>query len=194
MFPCAFQSRLLSSFSVCDSPAEAGRTASVSAAGVRLSVQTCACDSRSRGGTFGRGDLDSLGTTAVASVGVCSSQKHHPRGFGPFTHTRGVTPVLTQYANEARETSHPALRPAKRTFFDRRQSSLTGFAYGKHSLPSARPLGSVGDRAAGREALSSRVSSCVSVNALVRLDPRGKAAGGEGTPLKARGDFLFVGC
>lgn len=117
MFPCAFQSRLLSSFSVCDSPAEAGRTASVSAAGVRLSVQTCACDSRSRGGTFGRGDLDSLGTTAVTSVGVCSSQKHHPRGFGPFTHTRGVTPVLTQYANEARETSHPALRPAKRTFF-----------------------------------------------------------------------------
>lgn len=194
MFPCAFQSRLLSSFSVCDSPAEAGRTASVSAAGVRLSVQTCACDSRSRGGTFGRGALGSLGTTAVASVGVCSSQKHHPRGFGPFTHTRGVTPVLTQYANEARETSHPALRPAKRTFFDRRQSSLTGFAYGKHSLPSARPLGSVGDRAAGREALSSRVSSCVSVNALVRLDPRGKAAGGEGTPLKARGDFLFVGC
>lgn len=105
MFPCAFQSRLLSSFSVCDSPAEAGRTASVSAAGVRLSVQTCACDSRSRGGMFGRRDLDSLGTTAVASVGVCSSQKHHPRGFGPFTHTRGVTPVLTQYANEARETS-----------------------------------------------------------------------------------------
>lgn len=194
MFPCAFQSRLLSSFSVCDSPAEAGRTASVSAAGVRLSVQTCACDSRSRGGTFGRGALGSLGTTAVASVGVCSSQKHHPRGFGPFTHTRGVTPVLTQYANEARETSHPALRPAKRTFFDRRRSSLTGFAYGKHSLLSARPLGSVGDRAAGREALSSRVSSCVSVNALVRLDPRGKAAGGEGTPLKARGDFLFVGC
>lgn len=146
-----------------------------------------------------RGDVRARGlgqpwNNAVASVGVCSSQKHHPRGFGPFTHTRGVTPVLTQYANEARETSHPALRPAKRTFFDRRQSSLTGFAYGKHSLPSARPLGSVGDRAAGREALSSRVSSCVSVNALVRLDPRGKAAGGEGTPLKARGDFLFVGC
>lgn len=65
MFPCAFQSRLLSSFSVCDSPAEAGRTASVSAAGVRLSVQTCACDSRSRGGTFGRGDLGSLGTTRL---------------------------------------------------------------------------------------------------------------------------------
>lgn len=192
MFPCAFQSRLLSSFSVCDSPAEAGRTASVSAAGVRLSVQTCACDSRSRGGTFGRGDLGSLGTTAVASVGVCSSQKHHPRGFRPFTHTRGVTPVLTQYANEARETSHPALPSLLSE--RRRQSSLTGFAYGKHSLPSARPLGSVGDRAAGREALSSRVSSCVSVNALVRLDPRGKAAGGEGTPLKARGDFLFVGC
>lgn len=69
-----------------------------------------------------RGDVRARGlgqpwNDAVASVGVCSSQKHHPRGFGPFTHTRGVTPVLTQYANEARETSHPALRPAKRTFF-----------------------------------------------------------------------------
>lgn len=146
-----------------------------------------------------RGDVRArgLGTTAVASVGVCSSQKHHPRGFGPFTHTRGVTPVLTQYANEARETStQHSGRPNAPSLLSerRRQSSLTGFAYGKHSLPSARPLGSVGDRAAGREALSSRVSSCVSVNALVRLDPRGKAAGGEGTPLKARGDFLFVGC
>lgn len=149
-----------------------------------------------------RGDVRARGlgqpwNNAVASVGVCSSQKHHPRGFGPFTRTRGVTPVLTQYANEARETSHPALRRpnAPSLLSERpRQSSLTGFAYGKHSLPSARPLGSVGDRAAGREALSSRVSSCVSVNALVRLDPRGKAAGGEGTPLKARGDFLFVGC
>lgn len=62
-----------------------------------------------------RGDVRARGlgqpwNDAVASVGVCSSQKHHPRGFGPFTHTRGVTPVLTQYANEARETSHPALR------------------------------------------------------------------------------------